>query len=119
MADWNNQSPIYLQLAEHLSQALLDGQPQEGQAMPSVRLLAAEYGLNPLTVNRALQAMVEAGLLESRRGLGMFVLPQASERLRAADRARFLSQEWPLLRAKLQRLGISASDLDWHAKESA
>jgi GntR family transcriptional regulator len=113
MADWNNQSPIYLQLADRLSQNLLDGQPLEGASMPSVRVLAAEFALNPLTVNRALQAMVDAGLLESRRGLGMFVLPQASERLRASERERFLTTEWPLLVAKLQRLGISAADLTW------
>ncbi|WP_051534822.1 GntR family transcriptional regulator [Deefgea rivuli] len=113
MADWNNQSPIYLQLADRLSQNLLDGQPPEGASMPSVRVLAAEFGLNPLTVNRALQAMVDAGLLESRRGLGMFVLPQASERLRASERERFLQSEWPLLVAKLKRLGINAADLTW------
>ncbi len=118
MADWNNQSPIYLQLADRLSQNLLDGQPPEGAAMPSVRVLAAEFALNPLTVNRALQAMVDAGLLESRRGLGMFVLPQASERLRASERERFLQTEWPQLVAKLERLGISAADLTW-PKESA
>lgn len=85
--------------------------------MPSVRVLAAEFALNPLTVNRALQAMVDAGLLESRRGLGMFVLPQASERLRASERERFLLTEWPQLVAKLERLGISAADLTW-PKES-
>ena len=113
MADWNNQSPIYLQLADRLSQNLLDGQPPEGTAMPSVRVLAAEFSLNPLTVNRALQAMVDGELLESRRGLGMFVLPQASERLRASERERFLSSEWPLLVSKLQRLGITAADLTW------
>lgn len=113
MADWNNQSPIYLQLADRLSQSLLEGQPPEGEAMPSVRVLAAEFALNPLTVNRALQAMVEAGLLESRRGLGMFVLPQARARLRESERARFLETEWPLLVAKLERLGICAADLTW------
>jgi GntR family transcriptional regulator len=119
MADWNNQSPIYLQLADRLGQALLDGSPPEGEAMPSVRMLAAEFGLNPLTVNRALQAMVDAGLLESRRGLGMFVLPQASERLRAAERERFLNTEWPALAAKLQRLGITPADLIWPTKDDA
>ncbi|WP_373974059.1 GntR family transcriptional regulator [Chitinibacter sp. SCUT-21] len=117
MTDWNNQSPIYLQLADRLGQALLDGIPPEGEAMPSVRVLAAEYGLNPLTVNRALQSMVDAGLLESRRGLGMFVLPNASERLRATERERFLSSEWPLLAAKLRRLGLGPSDLQWTDKE--
>ena len=113
MNTWNDRQPIYQQLADLLAARLLDGDPPEGQAMPSVRVLAHRHLLNPLTVNRALQALAEAGLLESRRGLGLFVTAGARDRLRAAERARFLTDEWPRLRARLRRLGIAAQQLDW------
>jgi GntR family transcriptional regulator len=76
-------------------------------------VLAAQYLLNPLTVNRALQALGEAGLLEHRRGLGLFVTTGARERLKAAERRRFLEAEWPRLRERLRRLDIGAEQLDW------
>jgi GntR family transcriptional regulator len=113
MNPWDDRQPIYQQLADLLAARLLDGDPPEGQAMPSVRVLAHRHLLNPLTVNRALQALAEAGLLESRRGLGLFVTAGARDRLRAAERARFLADEWPRLRARLRRLGIAAQQLDW------
>jgi GntR family transcriptional regulator len=113
MNTWDDRQPIYQQLADLLAARLLDGDPPEGQAMPSVRVLAHRHLLNPLTVNRALQALAEAGLLESRRGLGLFVTAGARDRLRAAERARFLTDEWPRLRARLRRLGIAAQQLDW------
>jgi GntR family transcriptional regulator len=113
MTTWDERQPIYQQLADLLAARLLDGEPPEGEAMPSVRALAALHLLNPLTVNRALQAMADAGLLESRRGLGLFVVAGARDRLRAAERQRFLAEEWPRLRAKLRRLGIAAQQLDW------
>jgi GntR family transcriptional regulator len=81
--------------------------------MPSVRALAGQYLLNPLTVNRALQALGDEGLVEARRGLGMYVRPGARERLRAAERERFLDHEWPRLRERLKRLGLGANDLQW------
>lgn len=113
MTTWDDRQPIYQQLADLLAARLLDGEPPEGEAMPSVRALAGQHLLNPLTVNRALQALADAGLLESRRGLGLFVVPGARDRLRVAERERFLSEEWPRLRAKLRRLGIAAQQLDW------
>ena len=113
MQTWDQQSPIYQQLAKRLSAHLLDGEPAEGAAMPSVRALASRYLLNPLTVNRALQALGDDGLLETRRGLGFYVLPGARERLRQVERERFLNTEWPALRARLRRLGLSATDLNW------
>lgn len=113
MPGWDQQGPIYQQLADLLGARLLDGDPPEGQPMPSVRTLAANYLLNPLTVNRALQALGETGVLENRRGLGLYVTPGARERLRAAERRRFLSDEWPRLRARLRRLDIGADELDW------
>lgn len=113
MPTWDDRQPIYQQLADLLAAQLLDGEPREGEAMPSVRALATRHLLNPLTVNRALQALGDEGLLENRRGLGFFVMPGARERLRATERQRFLETEWPRLRARLQRLGIGAEQLQW------
>ncbi len=113
MPTWDDRQPIYQQLADLLAAQLLDGQPPEGQAMPSVRVLATRHLLNPLTVNRALQALGDEGLLENRRGLGLFVVAGARERLRAAERQRFLETEWPRLRERLLRLGIGAEQLQW------
>jgi GntR family transcriptional regulator len=114
MQAWDHQLPIYLQLADRLAARLLDGDPAEGEPMPSVRALASGYLLNPLTVSRALQALDTDGLLEHRRGLGLYVRPGARERLRQAARTRFLADDWPALRARLQRLGLTANDLDWN-----
>jgi GntR family transcriptional regulator len=116
MQTWDNRQPIYQQLAAILAAQLLDGDPPEGDAMPSVRALSAQYLLNPLTVNRALQALDEDGLLETRRGLGLYVLPGARERLKTAERQRFLIEEWPRLRERLRRLGLGAEQLNWTDK---
>ena len=113
MQTWDDRQPIYQQLADLLAAQLIDGDPPEGQAMPSVRSLAGRYLLNPLTVNRALQSLGDEGLLESRRGLGLFVTLGARERLRRAERERFLAHEWPRLRERLRRLGVGPGDLDW------
>ena len=113
MHTWDQQGPIYQQLADLLAARLLDGEPPEGEPMPSVRVLAGQYLLNPLTVNRALQALGDEGLVETRRGLGMFVRPGARERLRQAERQRFLNDEWPRLRDRLKRLGLGPNDLAW------
>jgi GntR family transcriptional regulator len=116
MQTWDQKQPIYQQLADILAAQLLDGAPPEGEAMPSVRVLAGQYLLNPLTVNRALQALGDEGLLENRRGLGLFVTPGARERLKAAERERFLQTEWPRLRERLRRLGIGAEQLNWEER---
>jgi GntR family transcriptional regulator len=113
MQTWDQRQPIYQQLADLLAAQLIDGDPPEGQAMPSVRTLASQHLLNPLTVSRALQALADEGLIENRRGLGFFVVPGARERLKAAERARFLEHEWPRLRDRLRRLGIGAEQLHW------
>ena len=110
---WDQKQAIYQQLADILAAQLLDGDPSEGEAMPSVRALAGRYLLNPLTVNRALQALGDEGLLENRRGLGLFVNAGARQRLRDAERHRFLNEEWPRLRQRLQCLGIGAEQLNW------
>lgn len=113
MTAWDDRQPIYQQLADRLAARLLDGDPPEGDALPSVRTLASQHLLNPLTVQRALQALSEEGLLENRRGLGLFVVPGARERLRAVERQRFLQDEWPRLREKLRRLEIGVEQLNW------
>lgn len=113
MQTWDDRGPIYQQLADLLAARLIDGDPPEGEPMPSVRQLAGHYVLNPLTVNRALTALADIGLLESRRGLGLYVTAGARDKLREAERRRFLDEEWPRLRARLKRLGIDARQLDW------
>jgi len=112
---WTDQAPIYQQLADRLAVQLLDGSPPEGAALPSVRTLASQYVINPLTVTRALQALTDHGLIETRRGLGMFVTAGARERLLRQERERFLQKDWPVLRAKLKRLGLAAKDLNWES----
>jgi GntR family transcriptional regulator len=113
MQTWDHRSPIYQQLADQLAARLLDGEIVEGEPMPSVRALASRFMINPLTVSRALQSLDEEGLLDNRRGLGLYVRPGARERLRAVARQRFITDEWPLLRARLKRLGLAPQDLDW------
>jgi len=113
MPHWDDKLPIYQQLADLLAARLLDGEPAEGEAMPSVRSLASTFLLNPLTVSRALQALTDAGLLEARRGLGLFVTAGARSRLKADERRRFLDEEWPRLRSRLRRLDITPDQLTW------
>ncbi|OYU76697.1 MAG: GntR family transcriptional regulator [Burkholderiales bacterium PBB5] len=113
MHTWDQRSPIYQQLADRLAAGLLDGAPPEGEAMPSVRHLAGQYLLNPVTVSRALQALGDAGLLEHRRGLGLYVRPGARAALQHSERQRFLTQDWPQLRRQLRRLEIGPNDLSW------
>jgi len=112
---WTDQAPIYQQLADRLAVQLLDGSPPEGEALPSVRALATQYVINPLTVTRALQALSEHSLIETRRGLGMYVMAGARERLLRHEREQFLKKDWPALRAKLNRLGLGANDLNWES----
>ena len=111
--NWNDTAPIYRQLAQQLAGQLLDGEPKEGQPMPSVRHLAQQYLINPLTVSRALQSLVDEGFLEPRRGLGMYVTEGARHRLMQSERDSFLREEWPVLRERLRRLGLTGKDLNW------
>jgi GntR family transcriptional regulator len=115
MQTWDDRQPIYRQLADQLAGALLDGQPPEGEPMPSVRALAAHYMLNPITVGRALQALADDGLLDNRRGVGLYVRAGARARLRELERQRFLDLEWPQLRTRLRRLGLQVNELQWEA----
>ncbi len=113
MQTWDHKQPIYQQLADLLAAGLLEGDPPEGQAMPSVRTLASQHVLNPLTVSRALQSLSDEGLLDNRRGMGLYVRSGARDRLMETERKRFLTEEWPQLRSRLRRLGINAQQLNW------
>ena len=103
--------PVYLKLRELIAAAIIDGTYPEGAMLPSVRALAAEQGANPLTVAKAYQQFQLDGLVEVQRGVGMFVARGAADRLRQAERERFLSRDWPEIRARMERLGLAAADL--------
>ena len=103
--------PVYLKLRDLVAAAIIDGRYREGEMLPSVRALAAEQGANPLTVAKAYQQFQTDGLVEVQRGVGMYVARGAAEKLRRAERARFLEQEWPELRDRMRRLGLSPAEL--------
>ena len=109
--EWSDGAPIYRQLKERVVAMMLDGVLKPGDALPSVRQVAAEYQLNPITVSRAYQELADESLVEKRRGLGMFVTEEASKKLRSSERERFLQEEWPLVVERIERLGLSARDL--------
>jgi len=108
---WNDTTPIYLQLKERVVAMMLDGVLKPGDALPSVRQVAADFQLNPITVSRAYQELVDENMVEKRRGLGMYVTEGAPEKLLASERERFLRDEWPLVMARIQRLGLSFDQL--------
>src|SRR3954465_2175951 len=108
---WSDGAPIYRQLKERVVAMMLDGILKPGDALPSVRQVAAEYQLNPITVSRAYQELADEALVEKRRGLGMYVTEEASRKLLASERERFLREEWPLVLERIQRLGLSTTDL--------
>jgi GntR family transcriptional regulator len=109
--EWNDTQPIYRQLRDFVVTMILDRSLAEGDVLPSVRHVAAEFRLNPLTVLKSYHELVAEGLIESRRGRGMFVIPGARQRLLASERERFLSEEWPKVVDTLHRLGLSANEL--------
>ena len=109
--EWNDSQPIYRQLRDRVVAMILDGVLKEGDPLPSVRNVAAEYRVNPLTVLKGYQQLVDEGLIESRRGLGMFINAGARSLLLEAERQRFLGEEWPKISATIQRLGLKAEEL--------
>ena len=109
--EWKDAQPIYRQLRDMAVALILDGVVSEGDPLPSVRHVAAEFRVNPLTVLKAYQQLVDERLVESVRGRGMFVLTGARDRLRADERERFLSEQWPGIHETIQRLGLTAEDL--------
>lgn len=115
---WNDNVPIYRQLRERMVAMILDGVLKEGDALPSVRQVAADYQINPLTVSKAYQELVDEQLIEKRRGLGMFVMEGAPEALLQSERERFVREEWPPLHARLERLGLDLTDLMSHREDA-
>ena len=109
--EWNDSQPIYRQLRDRVVAMILDGVLKEGDPLPSVRTVAAEYRVNPLTVLKGYQQLVDDGLVETRRGLGMFINAGARNLLLQGERQKFLAEEWPRVYATIQRLGLKAEEL--------
>src|SRR2546430_16579379 len=109
--EWDDSQPIYRQLRDRVVVMILDGVLKEGDPLPSVRTVAADYRLNPLTVLKAYQELVDEGLVETRRGLGMFVKTDARNLLLEAERDKFLTEDWPRIRQTILRLGLKPEDL--------
>jgi GntR family transcriptional regulator len=108
---WNDNAPIYRQLRDRVVAMILDGVLKQGDALPSVRQVAADFQLNPITVSKAYQELVDEQLVEKRRGLGMYVTDGARDALLKSERERFLREEWPLLFARLKRMNLDLGTL--------
>ncbi|MGA8621163.1 MAG: GntR family transcriptional regulator [Candidatus Sulfotelmatobacter sp.] len=109
--EWNDSQPIYRQLRDRVVAMILDGVLKEGDPLPSVRNVAAEYRLNPLTVLKGYQQLVDEGLVETKRGRGMFINAGARSLLLQGERQKFLTEEWPRVYETIQRLGLKAEEL--------
>src|SRR6195256_3559571 len=109
--EWNDSQPIYRQLRDRVVAMILDGVLKEGDPLPSVRNVAAEYRVNPLTVLKGYQQLVDEELVETKRGLGMFINTGARKLLLQGERQKFLGEEWPRIYANIQRLGLKAEEL--------
>jgi GntR family transcriptional regulator len=110
-SEWNDSQPIYRQLRDRVVAMILDGALGEGDPLPSVRTVATDYRINPLTVLKSYQQLVDEQLVEKKRGLGMYVLAGARSVLLKAEREKFLAEEWPRVYATIQRLGLSPEEL--------
>src|SRR3954447_11411587 len=109
--EWNDRQPIYRQLRDRVVAMILDGALNEGDPLPSVRNVAADYRVNPLTVLKAYQQLVDEQLVETKRGLGMFVKTGARELLLKGEREKFLGEDWPRIATTIERLGITQAEL--------
>jgi DNA-binding transcriptional regulator YhcF (GntR family) len=109
--EWNDGQPIYRQLRDRVVAMILDGVLKEGDSLPSVRNVAAEYRVNPLTVLKSYQQLVDEQLVEKKRGRGMFINAGARDLLLQSERQKFLAEQWPRVYATIQRLGLRAQDL--------
>lgn len=114
---WNDTQPIYWQLKELTVAMILDGTLAEGDALPSVRTVASDFQLNPITVSKSYQALVDDGLVEKRRGLGMFVRSGARQKLTESEREKFLTEEWPAMVTRIRQLGLDTNQLLQTASE--
>jgi GntR family transcriptional regulator len=108
---WNDDQPIYRQLRERIVSLMLTGVFKEGDPLPSVRQVASDYQINHLTVSKAYQELVDMQLVEAKRGMGMYVVPGAQEKLHSIEKEKFLTNELPALLARISNLGISAQEL--------
>ncbi len=109
--EWNDSQPIYRQLRDRIVAMILDGALREGDPLPSVRTVAAEYRVNPITVLKGYQQLVDEQLVETKRGRGMFINAGARNLLLQAERQKFLAEQWPRIQATIQRLGLTAEEL--------
>ena len=109
--NWNDNAPIYRQLKDRIVGMLLDGLLKPGDALPSVRQIAADFQLNPITVLRAYQELADETLVEKKRGIGMYVTEGARDKLIVSERERFLNVEWPAVVERIRRLGMSTEEL--------
>jgi len=109
--EWRDGQPIYRQLRDHVISMILDDVLKEGDPLPSVRTVAAEYRINPLTVLKAYQELADEGLVEARRGKGMFINAGAREELLKGEREKFLADEWPRIQQRMKRLRLKTEDL--------
>jgi GntR family transcriptional regulator len=109
--EWNDSQPIFRQLRDRVVALILDGVLKEADPLPSVRNVAAAYRLNPITVLKAYQELVDEKLVETKRGRGMFINPGARELLLVAEREKFLADHWPRVHATIRRLGLTPEEL--------
>jgi len=117
--NWSDNQPIYRQLRDRVVAMILEDALKEGDPLPSVRSVAAEYQINPLTVLKGYQSLVDEGLVEKRRGLGMFVKEGARKSLMKNEREQFLKSEWPQILQRIQRLGLDLMDLARDAEKGS
>ncbi|WP_419910866.1 GntR family transcriptional regulator [Hoeflea sp.] len=111
MTHWNDSLPIFLQIRQRLIEMILGGTIPEGEVLPSVRQIAVDLSVNPLTVTKAYQSLVELDVVEKRRGLGMYVAENARSKLLAHERSKFLAEDWPRIRAQIDALELDIKDL--------
>ena len=111
MYEWNKNQPIFLQIRQKIIEMILNGNVKSGEALPSVRHLATELSVNPLTVTKAYQSLVDMQIVEKKRGLGMFVMENSQKELLNVEREKFLTDEWPQILKRLESLGIKLKEL--------
>lgn len=111
MAQWNDTQPIFLQIRQRIIALILNETIAEGEAVPSIRQIATDLSVNPLTVTKAYQSLVDTGIVEKKRGLGMFVKQGARAELLEQERKKFLSEDWPRIRKQIEALGLKPKDL--------
>mgnify|MGYP005991046273 CR=1 FL=1 len=115
---WDNDTPIYVQLYQTVVSRILDGMLKEGEALPSVRNVAAEYQLNPVTISKAYQMLQDENIVEKQRGIGLFIIEGSKSKILQRERTSFLKQEWPKVIKKIERLELSVEQLLTSSKES-